>query len=102
MAAQRKHAVETNFINAWVETGVYNVVINMNVAAQMRRLHVDLLDVNFVLRTGVVVRSDMIESRGLWDVRGKTVDGAALEIKIAVISSVYEVEVLRIVMVQRR
>jgi hypothetical protein len=68
----------------------------------MRRICIDLVDVNFVLRTGLVVRSDMLEFRGLWDVRGKTVDGVMLEIKTAVVSSEYEVELLRIMKVQRR
>jgi len=44
----------------------------------------------------------MLEFRGLWDVRGKTVDGVMLEIKTAVVSSEYEVELLRIMKVQRR
>lgn len=102
MAAQRKHELETTFINAWVETGVYSLVVNMTVAASMRRQQIDLIDVNHVLRTGLVVRSDMLESRGLWDVSGRTVDGVRLELKIAVVSAEYEVELLRILKVQRR
>ena len=102
MAAQPKHEFETTFINTWVETGVYSLVVNMTVAAQMRRLKVDLVDINYVLRTGYVFRSDMDESKGLWDVRGQTVDGVTLEVKIAVISSSCEVELLRIVTVERR
>ena len=102
LAAVLKYTIETNFINSWVETGVYNLVVNTTVAEQLRRLRVDLVDVNHVLRTGLVVRSDMIESKGLWDVRGPTVDGVLLEIKIAVVSSEYEVELLRIIAVERR
>ncbi|HVV94270.1 MAG TPA: hypothetical protein VHD15_12710 [Hyphomicrobiales bacterium] len=99
--AAPKFKVETTFINSWVETGVYELVVNSTVAEAMRRQKVDLVDVNCVLRTGSVVRSDMDESRGLWDVRGKTVDGIVLELKIAVISTEYEVELLRIVTVRR-
>lgn len=101
MAAKPKHAVETTFINSWVETGVYSLVVNATVAEQMRRLKIDLVDVNYILRTGRVVRSDMVESKGLWNVLGRTVDGAALEVIITVISAEYEVELLRIVKVQR-
>ena len=38
----------------------------------------------------------MIGRRGLWDVRGETVDGVILEITIAVISTEYEVEILEV------
>ena len=102
MSAQLKHEVETTFINEWVESGAYSLVVSTTVAEQMRRLRIDLVDVNYVLRTGIVVQSDMIETKGLWDVRGKTVDSATIEMKIAVVSSECEVELLRIIMVKRR
>jgi hypothetical protein len=102
LAAVPKYKIETEFINGWVETGVYSLVVNASVATQLRRLRVDLVDVNYVLRTGFVVKSDMLESRGLWDVRGATIDGALLEIRIAVVSSECEVELVRIVSVERR
>jgi hypothetical protein len=44
----------------------------------------------------------MDEARGLWDVRGRTVDDIELEIQIAVVSSLYEVELLEIVAIRRR
>ena len=66
MSAQLKCEIETTYINTWVETGVYSLVVNTVVASQMLRFRIDLLDVNFVLRTGFVVRSDMLGSRGLW------------------------------------
>ena len=94
MTVQLKHAVETTYINSWVKSGSYSLVVNVAVADQMRRLQIDLVDVNYVLRTGIVVNSDMLKSRGLWDVRGKTIDGATLEIKIAVVSAECEVELL--------
>ncbi|MBZ9886410.1 hypothetical protein LB559_00425 [Mesorhizobium sp. BR1-1-3] len=100
MAAVR-HDIETTYINEWVETGAYELVVNTTIAATMRRLKIDLVDVNHVLRTGKVVRSDMLDARGLWDVRGITVDDITLEIMIAVVSSEYEVELLRIIKVRR-
>lgn len=102
MAAQRKHEVETTYINSWVESGVYSLVVNVTVAAEMRRQRLDLVDINHLLRTGNVVRSDMAESKGLWDVRGRLVDGAQVEVKVAVVSAECEVELLRILKVQRR
>lgn len=101
MGAKLKHPVETTFINEWVETGAYDLIVNLTVAGQMRRLKVDLLDVNHVLRTGIVVRSDMQEAKGLWSVRGDTVEEVTLEIRIAVVSSECEVELLRILRVER-
>lgn len=100
MAAVR-HQVETTFINSWVEDGAYELVVNTAIAATMRRLEIDLVDVNHVLKTGEVFRSDMLESRGLWEVRGTTVNDVVLDIEIAVVSSECEVELLRIVKVKR-
>jgi hypothetical protein len=97
-----KHEIETTYINLWVEAGVYELVVNRTISEALRRLKIDLTDVNYVLKTGAVVDSDMIESRGLWCVRGDTIDELRLEITIAVISNEYEVEVLRIVKVRRR
>lgn len=94
MSAAR-HEIETTYINLWAETE-YALVVNSAVAQQMQRLNIDLVDVNHVLKTGSVVRSDMIESRGHWNVRGETVDEARIELSIAVVSSEYEVELLRI------
>lgn len=102
MAALAKYELETTFINTCVETGAYSLVVTRSMAATLRDLRVDLVDVNYLLRTGFVVRSDMDESRGLWDVRGKTVDGMMLEIRIAVISSIPEVELLQIISIERR
>ncbi|RFB78595.1 hypothetical protein [Methylovirgula sp. 4M-Z18] len=100
MAAAR-HDLETTYINEWVETGVYELVVNTTVSAQMRRQGIDLVDVNHVLRTGRVVRSDMIGRRGLWDVLGTTVEDISVGIRVAVVSSEYEVELLQVVKVKR-
>jgi hypothetical protein len=42
LAAVPKYKIETEFINGWVETGVYSLVVNASVATQLRRLRVDL------------------------------------------------------------
>lgn len=96
-----KHEVETTYINSWVESGVYELVINQTMAGAMRRHKIDLVDINYVLRSGRVVHSDMLERRGLWDIEGITVDGVSLIIRVAVVSSEYEVELLRILNVER-
>lgn len=96
-----KHEVETTYINEWVETGVYDLVVNLRVAREMRAEGIDIVDVHHVLRTGRVVRSDMLESRGLWNVKGETIDGVRLEVQIAVESGQCEVELLRIVWLKR-
>jgi hypothetical protein len=97
-----RHEIETTYINEWVEMGAYELVVNVATAQEMRRQRVDLVDINYVLRTGTVVQSDMLDSRGLWDVLGGTVDGDLLELQIAVVSSECEVELLRIVKMKRR
>ena len=68
----------------------------------MRAAGVDLCDVIYVLANGRVVRSGMLESCGLWDVRGWTLDGIFLELTVAVISSEYDVELLEVVVVRKR
>ncbi|MBG6211717.1 hypothetical protein IWQ49_006408 [Labrenzia sp. EL_126] len=95
-----KHEVETEFINLWAETD-YDLVVNATVSSSMRRQGLDLLDVNFVMKTGMVINSDMRDSRGLWCVRGETVDDVELDLTVLVESSNYQVELLRVVKVIR-
>ena len=102
MAAVRKHEVETTFINSWAEAGTYDLIVTTPISASMRREGVDLLDVHHVLKTGRVTRSDMLESRGLWEVRGETVDDVLLDVEIAVASATLEVELLEVLKVRRR
>lgn len=97
-----RHEVETTFINQWVEFGAYELVVGVTTAEEMRSQRIDLVDINYVLRTGRVVASDMLESRGLWDVVGVTIDGDTLDLQIAVVSSECEVELLRVVKIRRR
>jgi hypothetical protein len=67
----------------------------------MRAAETNLADVTYVLMNGRVVSSDMLDMRGLWDVRGKTVDGAVLELTVAVISVEYDVELLEVLLVKK-
>lgn len=91
-----EYEVETTFINAWVETGAYELEVSAEMTAKLGRSRLDLLDVNFVLKTGHVVNSDMLGSRGLWDVLGRNVDGVLLLLRVAVVSAACQVELLRV------
>lgn len=102
MSAARKYAFETEFINAVFESGIYSLTVSRKGAADMRALGVTIPDVTYVLMNGRVVRSDMLEMRGLWDVRGNTVDGVALELTVAIVSADCDVELLEVLVVQRR
>lgn len=97
-----RHKIETTYINQWVECGAYELEVKTETADEMRRQGVDLVDINYVLRTGKVIASDMLESRGRWDVTGGTIDGELLELQIAVDSSECEVELLRVLKIRRR
>jgi len=101
MSAQPNFQIETSFIRSWIEMGDCNIVVNISAGKKMRELEIDLVDINYVLRVGRVVESDMDESRGLWKVLGKTLDGQTLELSVAVISSECSVELLRILKVSR-
>jgi hypothetical protein len=102
MSAARKFRIETTFINELMGMGVYGLTVTRKARADMNLAGVDLCDVAYVLSTGRVVSSDMLEGRGLWDVRGRTVDGIPLVLTIAVISAEYDVELLEILVVQRK
>ena len=102
MGAAAKFEFETTFINSVIGAGAYGLTVTITASRGMRQAGVDLCDVNHVLLTGKVVRSDMLESRGLWDVRGWTVEGIYLELTVAVISSEYDVELLEVVIVKKR
>lgn len=95
-----KHDIETTYINVWAETG-FSLIVRSETVRQMDQMSIDLVDINHVLKTGLVTHSDMFDSRGLWTVRGTTVDDICVELKIAVESSRYEVEVLQILEVKR-
>lgn len=102
MAAQEEFAFETEFINGVFGSGVYSLTVSRSGAAAMRRLGVTIPDVTYVLMRGEVVRSDMLEMRGLWDVRGQTVDDVDLELTVAIVSVEFDVELLEIVLVKRK
>ena len=94
--AVARHKVETTFINAWAVGGDFEIVLGVLVSQQMRDIGIALVDVNFILKTGSVIDSDMLGSRGLWVVRGETLDGVWIDAEIAVRSTTGEVELLKL------
>jgi hypothetical protein len=102
VAAQRKFGIETDYINAVFGTGIYSLTVSRKGASDMRLIGVTIPDVTFIFMNGRVVRSDMLDMRGLWHVRGKTVDGLELELIVAVISSEYDVELLEVLAVKEK
>ena len=101
MAAQPDYQFETTCINALMEGGVYGLTITREAAEGMRRAEVNICDVSYVLINGHVVQSDMLEDRGLWSVRGPTVDDVVLQLTVAVETTEYDVELLRVFVVER-
>jgi hypothetical protein len=104
MALPIKHSVETTWINSWVEAG-YTIHVSSSASFQMKVSEVDLADINYVLRTGRVVESDVTECdgfiRGLWNVDGKTVDDDFLRVTVSVDSTEYDVELIEIVKLRK-
>jgi len=99
--ATAPYKIETTFINNWSDGGFYELEVNINTSEAMRRQNIDLVDVNHVLKTGDVVRSDMLDTKGLWDIYGETIDGVELELKILVNSTEFEVGLVRVIKVKR-
>lgn len=96
MAAKKQFAFETEFINRVFGSGTYSLTISRIGADAMHRLGITIPDLTYVLMNGRVVRSDMLEMRGFWDVRGFTVDGVELELSVAIVSAEFDVELLGI------
>lgn len=101
MGAKPKFDVETIYINEVIASGIFSLTVTNKAASDMRAAETNLADVTYVLMHGRVVRSDMLEMRGLWDVRGRTVDGAILELTIAVISVEHNLELLEVLLVKK-
>lgn len=101
MGAAAEYELETTCINALMENGVYGLTVTRAAAEAMRRDGVNICDVSYVLINGHVVRCDMLDQRGLWNVRGTTVDSVTLELVVAVETSEYDVELLKIFVVKR-
>lgn len=97
----KKFEIETDCINQLM-SGVYELEVSLTARDGMRRAGVDLTDVQYVGSTGRVVHSDMLGNRGLWVVRGDTVEGVAIDVTVAVVSSEYEVEVREVCSVKVR
>lgn len=92
MSAEKR--LETIWINGWVDTGDCDLTISADVESMLLSAKLDLADVTYGLRTGMVVHSDMDESKGRWVVHCHTIDGDAFLLTILVNSNEYEVEVL--------
>lgn len=101
MSAEPKFEFETTYINEVIASGVYSLTVTRIAAIGMKAAETNIADVTHVLMNGRVVGSDMLEMRGLWDVRGETVDGAVLELTIAVISVEHNVELLEVLLVKK-
>lgn len=104
MALPIKHQAETTWINSWVEAG-YTVHVSSIASFEMSTSGVNLADINYILRTGRVVESDMVEAsssvRGLWDVEGRTVDDDLLRVTVSVDLTHYDVELIEIVKLRK-
>ena len=96
------HKIETDFINNVFESGIYSLTVSRKGAASMREIGVTIPDITYAFSNGRVIESDMLEMRGLWVVRGKTVDDVDLDMTVAVISCEYDVELLEVILVERR
>lgn len=95
MSAKLKFPVETTFINAFVKDEGYGLSWTVRAGDQMRSCGVNLVDVNQVLRTGVVYESDFSEEQGgLWSVFGRTTENLGLNVVVTVRSTEYKVKVV--------
>ncbi len=102
MAAQRKFQFETEYINGVFEAGQYSLTVSSGASANMHEIGVYIPDVTHIFLTGRVVFIDMLGRRGLWGVRGETVDGLELELTVALISEECDVELLEILEVKEK
>ncbi len=88
MAVER-FEIEATFIRTWVADGIFDVGVPVGMSGKLYQLGLDLTDVNYILKTGTIFRSDMLEDRGLWSLRAETVDGVRVVMTIVVNSSEY-------------
>lgn len=79
----RKFQIETECINLMADAGA-TFRVTAAFSGRMRDAGQYLPDVRFVLASGKVIRSDMREQLGLWDVRGTTLSGARLTVTVLV------------------
>lgn len=100
MSAQRKFAIETGYIRAFVGAG-YSITVCIPVSESMRAQGFCLPDVHYLIRTGRVTHSDMLEMRGLWTMSGRNVDGIHMRVTFLVEAEEYDVELIKVVRVER-
>ena len=99
MAAQKKYAVETTYLRAFMQAG-YSITVPAAVSVSMRVQGFCLPDVHYCARTGRVTASGMLEMRGLWTISGRNVDGIPMRITVAVESEDYDVELIRVLKIE--
>lgn len=97
-----QHSDETTFLNAWMQAGACVLGVAAEASVDISNLRIGLLDVAYVLKTGIVVRSDMLEDKGLWEVVGHSVDGLDLQVRLVISSADCNLKVLRVKKVSGR
>jgi hypothetical protein len=102
LGAPEKHEIETACINQLMAGGIYDLTVHREAMRGMRQIGVDLPDVHYVGSTGRVTSSGMRGNRGLWVVRGPTIDGIPIELTVSVVSTEYDVELLEVCSVKMR
>jgi len=98
----KKFLIETECINVLMREGNYGLTVNEAARAGMKAAGVHLCDVHYVGSNGRVVESGMLGNRGLWVVRGPTIDSIWIELTVAVISTECDVELLEVCAVKVR
>lgn len=101
MGAPKKFDIETACINQLMRAGYYELTVLQEAREGMRQAGVDLTDVHYVGSTSPVVWSGMLGNRGLWVVRGPTLDGVIIELTVSVVSTEYDVELREVCAVQK-
>lgn len=95
-AQKKKFEIETSCINQLMRDGYYGLTVHADARAGMKDAGIDLTDVHYIGGTGRVISSGMLGNRGLWVVRGASIDGVVADLTVAVISTEYDVELLEV------
>lgn len=88
---KKQFKIETVCINQLADS-VFDLTINRRFQEKLRAMGRFLPDVRFILAHGQVVRSDMFDDLGLWEVYGLTFCGQPLTITVLVDSAESYVE----------
>jgi len=90
-----KFEFENTFLRVWSEVG-FDLEVRVGMGGRLFELGIDLTDINYVLQNGAVFRTDMLENRGLWHIRGEAVDGLKIVVTVLVNSEEYRVALTEI------